>query len=119
MPLCILIVDDEEAIRRLTARVLTASGATCAIAASSRDALELLAELRVDVALVDANLGAESGVELLSRVRREYPHVLRVLHTGDERQGPEPPDVELVLVKPVDFTNLVAELEAKLRTRTA
>ena len=59
-------------------------------AGSAADAHRQIAELRPDVALIDIDLGSESGLELARRLRREpidgaAPHVI-LISTHDEAE---------------------------------
>jgi len=53
-------------------------------AASAKDALALLAEHSAEVGVIvtDQRMPEASGVELLREVRRQYPHVVRILTTA-------------------------------------
>lgn len=57
-------------------------------AGSAADAHRQIAELRPDVALIDIDLGGESGLELARRLRKELrdgPHVILIsTHDGAE-----------------------------------
>lgn len=78
----ILVVDDEEEIRLMLSRhfrfldydVVTASGVD--------EALALLAETRVDVAVCDIRMPGRSGVELLEELRHTAPMVKTIMMTG-------------------------------------
>jgi DNA-binding NarL/FixJ family response regulator len=60
-----LIVDDSPVFGRLAVELLEHEGIdVVGLATCSEDALRLAAELRPDLALVDINLGKESGFEL-------------------------------------------------------
>ena len=52
----ILVVDDEEPVRRLEARLLTENGYRCDTAADVREARSKLQQEPFDVALVDVNM---------------------------------------------------------------
>jgi DNA-binding NarL/FixJ family response regulator len=72
LPVRILIVDDHTLFRESIARLLAADSGFEIIGhcASSREALPLLTERSVDILLLDFDLGAENGLDLL-RVARE------------------------------------------------
>jgi DNA-binding NtrC family response regulator len=79
----VLFVDDEMAVlegirdtcRREPYSVLTAN--------SAASALEQLAKQHVDVIVSDQSMPEMSGSELLSRVRKEYPAICRIMLTGE------------------------------------
>jgi CheY-like chemotaxis protein len=66
-----LIVDDSADFVGAARRLLECEGITVVgVASTSADALRLFEELRPDVALVDINLGSESGFELAEQLNR-------------------------------------------------
>lgn len=79
---CILIVDDEAAIRRLMARYLAKAGYECQEADSGESARELLATRSFDLLLSDIKMPGESGVELIRYVKEHYPETGRVIISG-------------------------------------
>lgn len=80
---CVLFVDDEENILKALRRLFIDESFETLTAASGEAALELLAR-RDDCAVVvsDQRMPGLSGVELLSRVRRQHPLTVRILLTG-------------------------------------
>ncbi|HST64192.1 MAG TPA: response regulator transcription factor, partial [Mycobacteriales bacterium] len=71
MTLRCVIVDDSDAFVEAARTLLEREGlAVLGAAATSADALRLVAELRPDVVLVDIDLGPESGLELTRRLAR-------------------------------------------------
>lgn len=79
----ILLVEDDEALQRVTRRVLGAVGYHVLTAQNAADALRILArsEEKIDLLLTDVVMPGMSGVELASRALRERP-TLRVLYTS-------------------------------------
>jgi two-component system nitrate/nitrite response regulator NarL len=72
MPLRCLIVDDSAAFLGAARVLLERQGVeVVGIASSSADAVERAAELQPDVALVDIDLGGESGFDLARRLSPE------------------------------------------------
>jgi CheY-like chemotaxis protein len=65
----ILVVDDDPANRELLARRLTRSGYAPAVVESGEAALELLAERRFDMILLDLMMPGLSGLETLERLK--------------------------------------------------
>jgi DNA-binding NarL/FixJ family response regulator len=69
MPLRCLIVDDSPSFREAMGALLEAQGIEIVGGArSAAEALTQIAELRPDVALIDIDLGGESGLALAQRV---------------------------------------------------
>ena len=88
MPLRCLIVDDRPSFSEAARELLTDQGvAVVATAASSAEALQRIQELRPDVALVDIDLGEESGFDLARRIAEDGSAVRVILiSTHDERE---------------------------------
>jgi len=114
----VLIVEDEEAVRRPMARYLTRRGAEVDEAA---DGVEGLARLRVqpaNVILADLRMPRMGGVELYAQLEEERPELAaRVLFlSGDVSQLAEPGNTpvprERVLVKPVELVELERRIVA-------
>ena len=90
MPIRCLIVDDNSSFRHEMRGLLEEQGIdVVGSAASGAEALQQIAELRPDVALVDIDLGGESGLALARRVHddtgRLAPHVI-LISTHDENR---------------------------------
>lgn len=80
----LLLVDDQALVRRGLRHLLELSGAIEVVAEASEgaSALELLASgLSVDIALVDARMPGMDGLELIRRLRAEFPGVATLLLT--------------------------------------
>jgi CheY-like chemotaxis protein len=76
----ILVVEDEEALRRLARRILESRGYTVLDAANGRDAIDVMAQhgSAVDLVLSDVVMPVMGGRELVERLLPVYPF-LRVL----------------------------------------
>jgi CheY-like chemotaxis protein len=112
----VLLVDDEEMIRRPMARFLAKRGAEVIEAVDGVQALERLAGFEPHVILADLRMPRMDGVEMYARLQAERPALAeRVLFlSGDLTQlagrGLAPVARERVLVKPVEL----AELERRI-----
>ena len=78
----ILIVDDEAFIRENVERILAEDGYTVLGAATGQDAVRLVGEEDLDLVLLDLNLGADDGLELLRTLKRLDPELLVIIITG-------------------------------------
>ena len=78
----ILIVDDEAFIRENLERILTDDGYRTYSATGGDEAAALLQEEEIDLVLLDLNLGPESGIDLLERLKKIDPKVLVIIITG-------------------------------------
>ena len=81
----VLIVDDEPKIYHALRRALHREPYDVLYAAGGEDALKLLGERSIDVIIADQNMPEMQGSVLLSRVRQQYPDVVRMMLTGDAR----------------------------------
>ncbi len=78
----VLIVDDEPDVRRELAELVRRGGHAVREASGLRDALSCLRTARYDVVLTDAILAnASSQLELLSRVKSDWPETRVILFT--------------------------------------
>jgi two-component system NtrC family sensor kinase len=78
----VLVVDDDEHVRRALTRVLKRSRARLREAADAEGALQILAGDPVHVVVSDYRMPGMSGVEFLRVVKERWPRVQRVLLTG-------------------------------------
>jgi len=78
----ILVVEDDEGLRRVTKAQLEGSGYQVHAAPDVGVALEILHKGVVDLVLTDLNLPGETGLDLLKKVRLEYPDTPVVLVTA-------------------------------------
>jgi two-component system response regulator AtoC len=78
----LLVVDDEQSIRRLCMTIGTSLGFVCAEAESAESALARIDAEPPDLVLTDLKLPNQSGVELLRQVRTLLPRTEIAIMTG-------------------------------------
>jgi two-component system response regulator AtoC len=78
----LLVVDDEQSIRRLCMTIGTTLGFVCAEAESAEVALSRLDTETPDLLLTDLKLPTKSGVELLRQTKTLLPHTEVAIMTG-------------------------------------
>ena len=78
----ILIVDDEAFIRENLERILAEDGYRTFSTDSSEEAVRRVSEEEIDLVLLDLNLGARSGLDVLRELREVDPDVLVIIITG-------------------------------------
>jgi CheY-like chemotaxis protein len=127
--LLILVVDDEPDIETLFCqqfrRDLRAGRFVMEFALSAPDALRAIERAR-DVTLIlilsDINMPGMSGLELLPKAKSVRPDVPIIMITayGDAETKLQALEggAEAVLIKPIDFTALRGEIEARLGMAT-
>jgi len=80
----ILVVEDEESLRKLITNFLSMLGYTVAVAANGGEALLLVEEkgLKPDLVVTDVVMPNLSGKELIDRLRRKYPNLRALYMSG-------------------------------------
>ena len=106
----ILIVDDDEAHRKLFAEVVQSLGFRTTEAASAAEAGQRMAQEHPALVLLDVRLPGKSGLEFLPELRKNHPEIPVILITayGDVREAVEAMKIGAVdyLLKPVDLEEL-------------
>jgi two-component system NtrC family response regulator len=117
----ILIVDDEENLRRVLAVQLEMRGYQVSAAKDGQEALALLAKGRHDLVLSDIRMPGMSGMELLAHIRKDYPDTQVVLLTafGTVENAVEAMQAGAYhyVTKPVRIDELAIVLERALERR--
>ena len=78
----ILVVDDEENLRRVTQLKLQQAGYSATTASDGAQALDLLSRNPQDLIITDLKMPGMSGIELLKTVREDYPEVIVIVVTA-------------------------------------
>lgn len=78
----ILIIDDEEKLRSLLARIISLEGFEVLQASDCRSGLKKLAQVDIDVVICDVRLPDGSGVELAKAIKEKYPSIEIILLTA-------------------------------------
>lgn len=79
----ILIVDDEPLIRESLYEILRIEDYQARMAASAEEALSILeTENECDIVITDYKLPQMNGIDLLSRIKKDHPHIEVILITG-------------------------------------
>jgi signal transduction histidine kinase len=122
----VLIVDDRDASRYVTERVLRRAGFDTAEASSGEEAVALARSMKPDVVLLDINLPDIDGYEVCRRLRAdESTSGAAIVQLSATFESPEyqvrglEGGADTFLVAPVEPTVLVATVRAMLRLRRA
>ena len=78
----VLVVDDEENLRRVLGRELTAMGHRVQLAQSGEEALRLIEREEPGVVLLDLRLPGRDGLSVLSEMKSRWPLVEVIVLTG-------------------------------------
>ena len=114
-PYIILVVDDEEMIRINLEAFLLDEGFVVFTASSGEDAVELLKQQPVDVAIVDMRLPNMDGNRVILNALALHPGIKCLIHTGSSEYNlpQELLDVgftkDQILLKPLSTMNIVIE----------
>jgi DNA-binding NtrC family response regulator len=113
----ILIVDDEEPIRRLLATYLSSTYA-CITAASADEAIMLVASRRFNLVLTDITMPGASGLELCQYVQKTFPETIVIMVSGltDRHDAIEAMRCGAFdyITKPFDLTQVLIAVERAL-----
>ncbi len=115
----VLIVEDDQALAEQVQHQLKASGFAVDVAHDGREGLFLGGEYDYDAAIIDLGLPLLSGMELIQALRakqRRFPIIVLTArgHWQDKVEGLEAGADDYV-VKPFDFPELKARLQAVIR----
>lgn len=78
----VMCVDDEPNIVAALRRLFRGTGYSVVTATSGAEALELMAQMPVDLLISDMRMPGMDGAQLLAQVRTHWPDTVRVLLTG-------------------------------------
>jgi DNA-binding NtrC family response regulator len=116
----VLVVDDDEGVRRVLSRWVAEMGYTVQAAADADSALEIMRERQIDVALVDVRMPGHDGIWLMDQVRRLFPETAMVLATGLLEMDPMVtlrPGVVGYIVKPFNREDLAQVIKRGIAER--
>lgn len=78
----ILVVDDEEEIRKTLSRHFQFEGYDVETAADGVEALEVLSKKRLEVVISDIMMPRMNGIDLLREIQKQYPMIHVIIITG-------------------------------------
>jgi DNA-binding NtrC family response regulator len=82
-PLRVLVVDDDPGVLGIVERFTRQLGMEVIFRTSGREALECLAEVQPDVALIDLQMPGVGGIDVLRAIRAADPRCQAILMTGN------------------------------------
>jgi CheY-like chemotaxis protein len=114
----ILLVEDDEAVRQASAKLLKAAGFHVYPAPDYRVALQILeGEQPIDLILTDIVMPDQVNGLALARMARMRRRGVKIMYmTGYDIPGLEEQALGTILRKPVDGTVLIAEIKRALET---
>lgn|SRR5574341_89438 len=78
----ILVVDDEPSVRRALHRLFTREQYRVVEAGGVAEALKVLGATTIDLVITDYSMPDGTGLDLLSKMKARYPHIVRMVITG-------------------------------------
>lgn len=115
----ILLVDDEEAVRKVATKMLARHGYEVHSAVDGVDALEKLRELSGELGLVvlDLTMPHKGGYQTLKELRAEWPHLPVILSSGYSEENvlaKAEAEIQGFLKKPFNREQLLKEVDNAL-----
>lgn len=118
----VLNVDDDTGVRNMLYSVLSDEGYQVEAAENGKKAIKACEESFFDVALIDVELPDMKGTELLSRLKKMQPKMVRIVITGH-------PSIESAMksvneradgyvLKPIEVTELLEKIKRLLTENT-
>ena len=117
----IMIVDDDESLRRLLGRLLEMNAYACTLAADAAEARSFLNESSFHLILCDVNMPGESGMDFIRYALSQYPQTAIIMVTGED----DPATAEIALetgaygyvIKPFKNNEVVINVSNALNRR--
>lgn len=117
----VLIVDDDDGIRRLLTKYLSVQGFDCVSADSGNSALALTRSQHFDAALADVRMPVMSGIELLQHLKAHDPTLAVLMITGNDTTTEAVQAMKLgaddYILKPFAFDEVLLGLGRALERR--
>jgi two-component system, OmpR family, KDP operon response regulator KdpE len=117
--ICVLVVDDEPAIRRALRPPLVELGFHVAEASRGEEALQALRASAYDVVLLDINMPGIGGIETLRRIRSFAPRLPVLMLTVRDQEEDKVEALDLgaddYVTKPFSTRELIARIRTAVR----
>ncbi len=114
----LLVVEDDPLQRKLIKENLQQEGYSVSEASSSKEALSIIAEQAVDIAVVDYKLNGETGIDVIQKMLDKNPLITPIMVTafGNVENAVEAlkKGAYDYIVKPIDFKNFLLVIERAL-----
>lgn len=116
MKKCILIVDDDSAVRESLKKVLQETGFEVRLAVDGDEAAGVVDDPRIDMLILDLNLPNRHGWDVAEAVSTNQPLMPVIIITGmmDQLATTAIPRVAAVMQKPIDVSMLLGVISGLL-----
>jgi len=115
----ILVVDDDESIRKTMQAILEDEGYIVDLAATGSEAIQKTNEKAYNIALLDIRLPDMEGVELLKLIKDTVPHTRKIMVTGypsmQNAVAALNKNADAYLIKPVNVEKLLNMVKEQLQ----
>ncbi len=115
----ILVVDDDENIRKVLMMILQDEGYNVDMAGTAKEAIEKTRKNFYNLALIDVRLPDMEGIELLTKVRDTTPRMRKIIITGYPTLQNAIEAVnrgaDAYILKPFDMTKVLTTIKEQLR----
>jgi DNA-binding NtrC family response regulator len=119
----ILIVDDETDVRKTLSSILSKEGYSVVTAENGKQATKISEKSRFDMALIDIKLPDMEGTELLQRLKKNQPHMVKIIITGfptlENAMETVNQGADGYILKPFDVQKLLEMIRKHLKRETA
>lgn len=115
----ILIVDDDESIRKVLTTILEEEGYTIDTAENGKEAIEKSKTNFYNLALIDIRLPDIEGIKLLTLMKETVPKMVKIIITGyptmQNAIEAVNRDADAYLLKPLNMENLLNTIKEHLK----
>jgi DNA-binding NtrC family response regulator len=115
----ILVIDDDESIRKTMSAILEEEGYIVDLAATGSEAIQKTKEKVYNIALIDIRLPDMEGVELLKLIKENVPKTRKIMVTGypslQNAVNALNKNADAYLIKPVDVEKLLNTIKEQLQ----
>jgi DNA-binding NtrC family response regulator len=115
----ILIVDDDENIRKVLMAILEDKGYNIEAVGTAREAIKRTEKWFYNLALIDIRLPDMEGIELLTKIRDTTPKMRKIIITGyptlQNAVGAVNRGADAYIMKPFDVEKVLSTINEQLR----
>ena len=118
----ILIIDDDDTIRKMLALTLSKAGYDVAAAADGNEGLKQFRKNEIDLVITDLIMPEKEGIEMIMELRNDFPDVKIIAMSGGAQVGPDEYlklanalGAQRTLKKPIDREDLLETIKKILQ----
>ncbi len=111
----VLVIDDEDLVRNVVARMIEDLGYAALTAPDGPTGIEMLDQQAIDAVIVDLTMPRMNGADVIAAMRAKQPELRIVLCTGFDRERRGPVQADAYLPKPFRIEALESTLSRLLR----